>query len=131
MADFNELEAKCVKLEEQMASLAQRIYKYAPTSFRLVIVRLINRCYESENLTTGYLKDLSEYFSSFVHHRASNTIDADTEEMTNWVNATLLDKSSLDHSYKFRGSQKQITIKLAALKEIIDLCVDEQRKGEK
>ena len=128
MADFNELEAKCVKLEEQMASLAQRIYKYAPTSFRLVIVRLISRCYESENLTTGYLKDLNEYFSSFVHYSFAI---ADTEDMTRWVNATLLNKPTLVRSYKFRGSQKQITIKLAALKEIIDLCVDEQRKGEK
>ena len=120
MADLNEL-------EEQMASLAQRIYKYAPTSFRLVIVRLIDRCYESENLTTGYLKDLKEYFSSFVHYSFDI---ADTEDMTLWVNATLLNKPTLVRSYKFRGSQKQITIKLAALKEIIDLCVAEQKKIE-
>ena len=123
MAALNELD----KLGEQMASLAQRIYKYAPTSFRLVIDRLISRCYESENITTGYLKDLSEYFSSFVNY--SFTI-ADTEDMTRWVNATLLNKPVLVRSYKFRGSQKQITIKLVALKEIIDLCVAEQKKME-
>ena len=123
MAAFNEL----AQLKEKMASFAQKIYKYAPTSFRLVIDRLIDRGYESENLKTVYLKDLNEYFSSFDHYSFD---DSDTDEMTNWVNAILHNKPMIVRSYKINGSQKQITIKLAALNEIIDLCVAEQKKND-
>lgn len=139
MSRVAHLEEKCAHLEEKgkktdkmVSIMAQKLFKFAPMSFRLATEHLLAKKYQSDNLKTEYLIALNQYFNSFVHKNSTNSFQVDTEEMANWVEATLDDHSSMEKLYKFEQSKKPIIIKLEkiALEEIIKLCETEQQTDE-
>lgn len=77
------------EIQKVVAKLANRSYKFALVGFLTVIEQLLARGYQSENLKLDYLQALKQYFSSFVHDKASNKIKPDVEEMLDWMDATL------------------------------------------
>lgn len=68
---------------------------------RTIIESLLSQNYQSLNLKKEYLLELKQYFSTFVHSNASNTIEPDTEEMEDWVEATLNDNENIEERYCF------------------------------
>lgn len=50
------------------------------------------------------MQALKQYFSSFIHENASNTITPDLEEMVDWIDDTLDD--SFDLNDKFNSNDK-------------------------
>lgn len=132
MSRVAHLEEKGKKTDKMVSIMAQKLFKFAPMSFRLATEHLLAKKYQSDNLKTEYLIALNQYFSSFVHKNSTNSFEVDTEEMANWVEATLDDHSSMEKLYKFEQSKKPIIIKLEkiALEEIIKLCETEQQTDE-
>ena len=132
MSRVAHLEEKGKKTDKMVSIMAQKLFKFAPMSFRLATEHLLAKKYQSDNLKTEYLIALNQYFNSFVHKNSTNSFEVDTEEMANWVEATLDDHSSMEKLYKFEQSKKPIIIKLEkiALEEIIKLCETEQQTDE-
>lgn len=132
MSRVAHLEEKGKKTDKMVSIMAQKLFKFAPMSFRLATEHLLAKKYQSDNLKTEYLIALNQYFSSFVHKNSTNSFEVDTEEMANWVEATLDDHSSMEKLYKFEQSKKPIIIKLEkiSLEEIIKLCETEQQTDE-
>ena len=96
----------------------------APLSFRIKIDHLINNSYISNIICQEELKQMSKYFSSFMHPEASNGVASDPNQMQQWVDCLLNDNESITENFRFKGATKRLTINLKKniLQEIIDMC---------
>ncbi|CAF1049885.1 unnamed protein product [Brachionus calyciflorus] len=128
---IRDLNSRLSQNDKLLSFVAQRVFEMAPVGFRIVIEELLSINYNSQNLSKDYLQSLKQYFSSFVHHKASNIISPNTDEMNNWLEATLKDHETLVRNYTFNNSRKnlEIVLKKEALVEIINFWKNKNQEN--
>ena len=83
-----------------------------PISFRVKIDQLLSNRYISPNINESELRQLSQYFSPFVHADASNEVTSDPDQIQRCVNAILNTNDSIIEKYRFKGAKSPNTINL-------------------
>lgn len=122
---IDRLEKEVVFLEESNIKILKKMYSYAPVFFRLQIEKLLTQIeYTSQILDINYLRDLSQYFSSFMHKKSTNQLKIDPDEMEEWTKALFFKSDEVDLEYKFERSNRSLRIVLrkTTLDKIIELA---------
>ena len=120
-----QLKSRIDRLEESNIKILRKLYSYAPVFFRLQIEKLLTQIeYTSQILDISYLRDLSQYFSSFMHKKSTNQLKIDPDEMEEWTKALFFKSDEVDLEYKFEHSNRSLRIVLrkTTLDKIIELA---------
>jgi FtsZ-binding cell division protein ZapB len=121
--ETNRLKKEVVSLEESNIKILKKLYSYAPVFFRLQIEKLLTEIeHTSQILDIDYLRDLSKYFSSFMHKKSTNQLKIDPDEMEEWTKALFFKSDEVDLEYKFEHSNRSLRIVLR--KTILDKIIE-------
>jgi len=121
--ETNRLKKEVVSLEECNIKILKKLYSYAPVFFRLQIEKLLTQIeHTSQILDIDYLRDLSKYFSSFMHKKSTNQLKIDPDEMEEWTKALFFKSDEVDLEYKFEHSNRSLRIVLR--KTILDKIIE-------
>ena len=120
---IDRLEKQVASLEESNIKILKKLYSYAPVFFRLQIEKLLTEIeHTSQILDIDYLRDLSKYFSSFMHKKSINQLKIDPDEMEEWTKALFFKSDEVDLEYKFEHSNRSLRIVLR--KTILDKIIE-------
>ncbi len=120
---IDSLEKQVVSLEESNIKILKKLYSYAPVFFRLQIEKLLTEIeHTSQILDIDYLRDLSKYFSSFMHKKSTNQLKIDPDEMEEWTKALFFKSDEVDLEFEHSNRSLRIVLRKTILDKIIELA---------